>query len=236
MQYKEQVIMLKIFGLLGAIFSLIAILAPWGWGVSTWGSVGVFHIGLFTSGIPQAIFLGAVMIVLFVFTILLTVMGFLTLKDLEQKGIKKFLTLFIIGLIGMILYIVAASVMGTAFGGGLFIGGFGIGFIMIIIAWVMYLIGYILGRTLNVLTTPAPAGYQQPAYQQPAQPMQAYVHQQPPTQPQQPPQPAPQPETVKPAKGTKTTKTADAGQFCPQCGAKLEAGAKFCPGCGNKIQ
>ena len=51
MQYKEQVIMLKIFGLLGAIFSLIAILVPWGALTSTWGSFGsAFHINLFSTG------------------------------------------------------------------------------------------------------------------------------------------------------------------------------------------
>jgi len=251
MQNKEMKIILKILGLVGAIFCLIALFVPWGgnfaFGLWTFGASSItgqwdiFYTQTMTSGVAQAILLGVVMILTFIFTLIITILAFLGIRDINTKGTKKYFISAILATVEFILFIVAIAVAGATLTGGGFGLGVGFGFVMILIAMIMFYLIFALNKILGISSPSAmyqQQTYQQPSYQQPAQPMQAYVHQQPPVQPQQPqptqPAPAPQAEPEKTTKGTKTTKAAL--QFCPQCGAKLTAGVKFCPGCGNQIK
>lgn len=242
MPNKEMNMVLKILGIIGAIFCLIAIFVPWGGGVYLWGedlgyTWSIFHIEFFTNsmyhsifGAAQCIFFGIAMIIIFILTIISTILAFLGVKAFQTKGTNKFLTPAILSTVSFILYIIAVSTLARGWSGGLY----GIGFVMILIAMIMFYITFILGKALGV--TPSPVGYQQTTqYQQPTQqPMMMYqqnTQHSPPSNTGTQPQPADQQTTP----SQEQAKPAASPKFCPSCGAKLVANSKFCPYCGNKI-
>ena len=112
------------------------------------------------------------------------------------------------GVVSMVLFIIGISQHP-----GLINLGYGAGFILIIIGFILYFIAY--GMQKALIPVPKPVVYQQPYYQQPAYQQPAY---QPPTPHQQPPQPQQQTPQQ---------------QFCPECGTKILPGAKFCSKCGK---
>ena len=112
MQNKEAKLIIKIIGLIGAIFCLIAIFVPWAGGIHTFGAGygniwSIFYIDFFNTGIGEFIFFGVAMIIIFILTIIATVLGFLGFKDLETKGTKKYLTSAILATISFIFYIIS---------------------------------------------------------------------------------------------------------------------------------
>jgi hypothetical protein len=248
MQNKEAKLIIKIIGLIGAIFCLIAIFVPWAEGVHTFGAGyadvwSIFYVDFFTADMPgEFIFFGMAMIIIFILTIIATVLGFLGFKDFETKGTKKYLTSAIFATISFIIYVIAVSLItsyisGFGFGVPTF-AGYGIGFVMILIAMIMFYITFFIGKVMSI--TPAPAMqqpmYQQPTYQQPAYQQQTY--QPPPTQPTPPPPPEPvqQPETPPPQPAPKEKKQPQTSvNFCPSCGKKVIPNTKFCAHCGKQI-
>jgi len=234
MENKEAKLIIKILGLIGAIFVLIAQFVPWGGGAYLFAAnLGIswdfFYIQVMSTGIWQAILLGVVMIIIFFLNLVAIIFSFLSFKRIETKGSNAYLMPAILVTVEFILYIIGAGTVGS-------IGLIGIGFVMILIAMIMLYLAFGLGKILGISATPMM--YQQPTYQptQYQQPQMMYTTaQQPPPAVQQIPvqQQAPPPVQTQPARTTTRTKTGP--RFCPQCGLQLQINANFCPVCGNKM-
>jgi Na+-transporting methylmalonyl-CoA/oxaloacetate decarboxylase gamma subunit len=229
MANKETMLIIRIMGLIGAIFCLIAQFVPWGgglylFGLDIFGNWDFFYITIISSGAWQAILLGVVMIILFFINLITLILAFLSFKNFASKGSNAFLKLGIIATVEFILYIVAVSV---ASGGAAGFAAYGIGFVMILLAMIMFYITYGLGKALGATATPGM--YQQPIYQQPTHtqaPTQYYTQQHAP-----PPQYQAPPPVQQPVSSEIKTKT----KFCPACGTELQTNARFCPECGNQL-
>jgi len=249
MENRQISLIIKILGIIGTIFCLVAIFVPWGAGAYPWGfSLGnlttVFYIDFFTSGLGENIFFGIAMILIFVFAIICTLLGFLGFREIDTKGTKKYFKVAILATVAFVLYIIATSI-GINWGIGITVGvGYGIGFVMILNAMILFYIIFAIGKVFNFVPGAAPTMYQQPAYQQPPtqQPQMMYTTQQPPAQqPTPPPQPQAPPTTPPaaqpppPAKTTPSKTKAATPKFCPECGAQLLPKAKFCPSCGKQL-
>lgn len=237
MENKEMNMIIKIIGLIGVIFVLIAQFVPWGAGAylfgadfGAFGDWDIFYIRVMGLGIWQLTLIGVIMIVLFFLNLVLLLTGFLTFKNIATKGTTKYLKLGIFATVEFILYIVGISI---ASGGMAGFGAYGIGFVMILLAMVMFYVTFGLGKVFGI--TAAPAMYQQPMYQQTPtqQPQMMHTSQQPP--PTQQPTPPPQQQPPQPAQTPPPAKTEATPNFCPECGSQLEANTKFCPGCGYKL-
>jgi phosphoglycerol transferase MdoB-like AlkP superfamily enzyme len=234
MQSKEMDTIIKILGILGMVFCLVALLTPWGgaeaftFGLFGSGYSSPFYIDLFTNPIFQSyagqfIFFGITMIIIFILTLVTLILSIFTIKNIRGYQPSRFLTLGILLMISFILYIISVSILSSGFGG---LGMYGIGFVMALIGAIMFFIAY--GIKKFVSTTPSPVMYQQPIYQQPThtQAPTQYYQQQAPPQHYQPPPPVQQPVSSEIKSKTK---------FCPSCGTQLQANARFCPECGNQL-
>lgn len=233
MANKEMSLIIKMLGLVGAIFVLIAMFVPWGAGAFLFGAsnggFSAFYINLMNTGAWQGIFFGVMMIILFIINLVLLIIAFLSFKNFAIKGTNQYLKLGIIATVEFILYIVALNV---AFGAIAGLIGYGIGFIMILLAMIMFYITYGLGRALGLAATTGM--YQQPpVYQQPQTQMMYAHQQQPPVQHAPPPQPQAQPQQQPPQKPSGAK--AETPKFCSECGTPIQAGVKFCSGCGKKL-
>ncbi len=234
MTSKEMNMLVKILGLLGAIFVLIAQFVPWGggaylFGYSFLGAWDFFYIEIMSTGIAQAILFSIIMIVLFFINLIALILGFLAFKKIETQGINVYQRLAILTTLEFSIYIVGASI---ASGGLAGIGIFGAGLVLILIAMILYWLTYALGKTLGIY--PSPTIHQQNIYQHP-QPQMMYPYQQQ-HQMQQTPvqQPQAQPPPQQPIeKGTEDN--APTPKFCSQCGSPVSPNTKFCSQCGNKL-
>jgi len=228
MQSKEMDMIIKILGILGMVFCLVALLTPWGYGAYTFGLFETgysspFYIDLFTNQLYQTyagqiIFFAITMIIIFVLTLVTLILSIITVKNIQKYQPSRFLTLGILLLITFILYIIAVSVLSSGLGA---FGMYGIGFVMALIGAIMFFIAY--GLKKFILTTPSPI-YQKPMYTQPQ--TQYYTQQQAPPQQYQAPPPVQQPVSSEIKSKTK---------FCPACGTQLQTNARFCPECGNQL-
>ncbi|MCK4364819.1 MAG: zinc ribbon domain-containing protein [Thermoplasmatales archaeon] len=254
MENKEMTLIVKILGLVGAIFCGICLILPWAgisllgsgmslypWGASAFSTIAsewdFFFINSISTGVTENIVLSVIMIVAFIITIIALIIGILGVIKIGKKPSNSMLTAGILSIIAVILCVIAISqanalINQTGFGIAL---GFGAGFFLIIIAMILYFVTFALQKIF--ITSPMPGAYQQPMYQQPqyGQPQMTYT-QQPPAQQMPPPQAPPvqqapppqqQPQTPPPAKTDQT--------FCPDCGTKLLPNSKFCPSCGKPI-
>jgi len=238
MEIKEMNLIVKITGIVGAVFCGIALLIPWAglgvggfgigiypWGISTnipgllqdWD---IFFINAMSSGVVQSIVSGICMIIAFVLTIIALILGIVGFKNVGIKKTNTFMTAGILSIVAIILCVVAVSQLGGSTPGfGL---GYGAGFFLIIIAMILYFVSFGLQKAFAM----SPA---QPMYQQPMQiqaPAQYYA---------QPPQTPPQQPQVPPVQQTAPPPAQTGGKFCAECGAKLQPNVKFCPGCGAKL-
>jgi len=208
---KEMNMIITIMGIIGVIFCLIALLTPWGsppggsfftFGTFSESSSSAFYITAFESGVGESIFFGIAMILIFILTLVSLILGALTIKNIGIKA-NRFLTLGILLIINIILYVIAMSVLVGRYGGQ---GFYSIGFVMALIASIMFFVIYGLQKAFMPAAAPAMYQPQPPAYQQPQQKtmytQQPPVQQAPPPQPQA--QPQPQQQTQPPAQ--KTTK------------------------------
>jgi len=250
MQSNEMNMIMKIFGILGMVFCLIALLAPWGNGIFTFGIFAEgystpFGIDLFTNqfyqeilGAGQVIFFAIAIIIIFVLTLVALLLSILTVRNIQSSPPGRSLVIGILLIVSFIMYIIAVSVLSG--GSGTF-GAYGAGFVMALIGAILFFIIY--GLQKFYLTAPSPAMYQQQMYQQPAynQPQaQYYAHQQPPQQAppvqeqytQVPPQQQP---PAQPAPRARRQQPQAAPKFCQECGSPITPNSKFCSGCGNKL-
>ncbi len=241
MQSKEIDMIIKILGILGVVFCLVALLTPWGYGAFTFGLFETgystpFYIDVFTNQIfqsyaSQVIFFGITMIIIFIIILITLILSITTIKNIQKYPPGRFLTLGILLLITFILYIIAVSVLSSSFGA---YGMYSVGFIMALIGAIMFFIAYAIKK--YILTTPYPLPYQQPMY---TQPQTQYYQQQPQqTQPivqEQQYTPPPMQPTTQPTQRARQTRSTSP-RFCPQCGSPLPPNVKFCPECGNKLE
>ena len=252
MEIKEMNLIVKITGIVGAVFCGIALLVPWAgldvggfgigiypWGISTniLGSQGwdIFFIDAMSSGVTQAIVSGICMIIAFVLTIIALILGILGFKNVGIKKTNTFMTAGILSIVAIILCVVAVSQLGGGTQGFVIGLGYGAGFFLIIVAMILYFVSFGLQKAFAM--SPAQPMYQQNVYQpQPAQPMQPSAPPMPPPvgQPQPPPV---QQTTPPPVQQTAVTPPpAQTGsKFCAECGAKVQPNVKFCPECGAKL-
>ena len=240
MEIKEMNLIVKIVGIIGAVFCGIALLVPWAglgvggfgigiypWGISTnmLGSQDwdIFFINAMSSGVVQSIVSGICMIIAFILTIIALILGIVGFKNVSIKKSNSFLTAGILSIVAIILCIVAVSQLGgNTPGFGL---GYGAGFFLIIIAMILYFVSFGLQKAFAL--SPAQPMYQQNVYPpQPAQPMQPSAPPMPP--PVEQPQPPPVQQTAPPPAQT-------GSKFCAKCGAKLQPNVKFCSECGAKL-
>ena len=236
MQSKEMDMLIKILGIIGMVFCLVALLTPWGSGAFTFGLFQTgystpFYIDVFQSYAGEIIFFGITMIIIFILILVTLILSITTVKNIQKYPPGRFLTLGILLLITFILYIIAASVVSSGYST---YGMYGIGFVMALIGSIMFFIAYALKRYIS--TTPSPMPYQQPIY---TQPQTQYYQQQPQqTQPivqeQQYTQPPMQTTSQPPQRARQIRSTVP--KFCPQCGSPLPPNVKFCPECGNKLE
>ena len=237
---NEMKMVIKILGLIGAIFVLIAQFVPWAGGLYLFGAdfgsfIGwdFFYINIMSSGAWQGIFLGIMMIIIFFLNLILIINSFLKFKKFDVLGPQIFLNLGIFATVEFIIYIVAVNVVSSGYTG---FGAYGIGFIIILLAMIMFYVAFGIGKSLGMV--PAPRTYRQPMYQQPTYTQTTQYPQQPqqpppPAQTPPPPPPPPQPQTQQPAKPAQKTKAVK--KFCPNCGTQLTPNAKFCSGCGKEV-
>jgi len=234
MEIKEMNLIVKIIGIIGAVFCGISLIVPWaGWGpfgAYTWGSSALgqwdmFYITTMSSGVVESIVFGICMIIAFVLTIIALILGIVGFKNVGIKKTNIFMTAGILSIVAIILCVVAVSQLGGSTPGfGL---GYGAGFFLIIIAMILYFVSFGLQKAFAI--SPAQPMYQQNVYQpQPAQPMQPSAPPMPP--PVEQPQPPPVQRTAVTPPPAQTN-----GKFCAECGAKLQPNVKFCPGCGAKL-
>lgn len=255
MENKQISMIIKIMGLVGAVFCGISLILPWsglwiggfGYSIYPWGTSsnvpGVaegwdfFFINSIGTGATEAIVLSIVMIVAFILTLVALIIGILGAKNIGIKVSNSLLIAGILSIVAIILCVVAVSQANSYYqslGVAGFAFGYGAGFFLIIIGMILYFVTFGLQKFL--LSAPAPGMAQQPMYQQPSyqQPQMMYTStQQPPVQQTAPTAP-PQPQTPPPP-AQAPPKTRAAQKFCPECGAQLQPNAKFCSGCGNKI-
>ena len=222
MPEKEMKLIIKILGLIGAIFVLVAQFVPWAGGLylfgadyGFYGGWDFFYIRFMGLGIWQFVVLGIMMIILFFLNLYLLITSFLKFKKFDSLGPQMYLKLGIFATVEFVLYIIAVNVGSLGLIG---VGAYGIGFIMILIAMILFYVSYGMGKAFGMV--PVPGAYQQPMYTQ-----QPPTYTQPPPPP--PPQPQQQPKQVQQASAVK--------KFCPNCGNPLGPNAKFCPSCGKQI-
>lgn len=258
-------LIVKILGLVGAIFCGICLILPWAgismlgsgmslysWGTSTYlptASVwDFFFINSISTGVTENIILSVVMIVAFILTIIALITGILGVVKIGKKPSNSMLTAGILSIIAVILCVIAVTQANALINQIGFSGialGFGAGFFLIVIAMILYFVTFALQKIF--ITSPMPGAYQQPMYQQPQygqQPQVMYTQtQQPPAQQTPPPQAPPvqqtpppqQPQTPPPAQTPPPPPAKTDQPFCPDCGTKLLANSKFCPSCGKQI-
>lgn len=240
---KEMNLIVKIIGIIGAVFCGISLIVPWaGWGpfgLYTWGSSALgqwdfFFITTMSSGVIESIVAGVCLIIAFVLTIIALILGIVGFKNVSIKKSNSFLTAGILSIVAIILCVVAVSQFsGNIPGFGL---GYGAGFFLIIIAMILYFVSFGFQKVFVPAPTTAAT---QPMYQQ--QPMQTQAPAQYYTQQPAPPSPPPmsaaveQPPPITPPPATsKQAQPQEDAIFCAQCGTKLEPGVLFCPECGAK--
>jgi hypothetical protein len=238
MAEKEMKIILKVLGIIGVIFCLVALLVPWSNNVFTFGFFSEiystpFFVDFFINqdyhsvfGIGQIIFFGIAMIIIFIITLITLLLGVFAIKSFERTPPNKYLNLGILLIVNVVLYIIAVSMLTSAFGmfGGIGLG-YGIGFVMCIIAAILFFIIYSIEKTYMPQTSFG--AHQQPMYQQ-----QPHVY----SQPQQAPPPHhPAPPPLQSDTSQQVGQDKNAKKFCSSCGSKLTPNAKFCSGCGQKV-
>jgi uncharacterized paraquat-inducible protein A len=224
MQNKEINLIIRLLGMVGIIFCILALVMPWGGSLFTFGNLNagnIFYISNFTSGYVEAIVFAIMMIIIFILIILSLIFGLAGIINVGSKKSNKFLIAGILSIINLVLYIVGITV---------YFGSYGIGFIMMIVAAVLFFITFTIPIfTGSVMTTPYPRPqqmyYQNPAQQQPNQPAS-----------QQPTHPTSQLQSEQKTTPAETKqKPETTSMFCPECGTKLEGKPKFCSGCGKKL-
>jgi len=222
MQNQEIKMLIRITGIIAIIFCILALALPWGEGVYTWGGeilfgdISPFYIEFFNSGFWEAIFFAIAMIIIFILTLITFIIGIVTVIKIN-KGFKyMFLTLGIICIFEFIFYIVAVTIASR---GSSAYGMYSIGFVLILIAGILFILSYIMQIAFGLQPK---SQFQQMLYQQSA--YQQSTSMETATQPEmQKKPPAPQKPTKKSI------------NFCPNCGNELKPGAKFCTNCGSKI-
>ena len=226
----------KILGIVGGILCGVSLIVPWGgfdfggagisiypWGTSVYSPVisewQIFNIESFTqSPSTETILFAIFMILTFVFALIAFIIGILGFRHIGVRYSNSFLIAGILAVVAMIMYIIGIGQINTSEMGGFGIG-YGAGFFLIIVGFILFFVAYGLQKALIPMAKPT-VTYQQPMYQQQGYQQPAYhqpVYQQPPPQPayQQPAQQASQ------------------DTFCPECGTKVLPGAKFCSKCGK---
>ena len=230
MEIKEMNLIVKITGIVGAVFCGISLIVPWaGWGpffgAYTWGSSALgqwdmFYITTMSSGVVESIVFGICMIIAFVLTIIALILGIVGFKNVGIKKTNTFMKAGILSIVAVILCVVGISQWGG------FVG-YNAGFFLIIVALIMYFVAFGLQKAFAL--SPAQPMYQQNVYQpQPAQPMQPSPPPMPPPVGQPIPPPVQQTAVTPPPAQT-------SGKFCAECGAKIQPNVKFCPECGAKL-
>lgn len=242
MELKETNMIIKILGILGAIFILIAQFTPWGVGLYLFGAdlgflgFNWFYASFFETGMWQFILMAILMIILFFVNLILLFLSIQAFLRIRTHGINIYQKLAIYVTIEFILYIVGFSIASEGLIGYGFVS---VGFVMVLIAMILFWIIFALGKSFGLITTPV---FQHPTYQQPAYQQHGHVQQpvyQPPPQQTPPPaqyqqhQPAQQPPVQHQPPQQETSMPSP--KFCSQCGAKLAANTKFCSQCGNKL-
>jgi hypothetical protein len=252
MQNNEMNMVLKLIGILGVIFCLLALLLPWSdssftFGIFSDGYSTPFYVDLFTNeffhsalGAGQVIFFAIVMIIIFILTIIALIFSINNVRNIGRVLPNKYLTLGILLIIDVILYIIAVSILSSGIST---FGAYGIGFAMAIISAILFFMIYFLQKAF--MPAVAPRITQQPIYQQPVYdqtqpsyqtPPQQTPHQHTPPPPQTPPQNTPPPaQQQPPTKPTSQKQSKATPNFCSQCAAPLGPNAKFCPQCGHKL-
>jgi len=242
---KETNMIIKILGIIGAIFILIAQFTPWGVGLYLFGAdlgflgFNWFYYSFFETGVWQAILISIIMIILFFVNLIVLILSIQAFLRIKTHGINIYQKLSIYVTIEFVLYIVGFSI---ASGGLTGYGLVSVGFIMVFIAMILFWIIFALGKSLGLITTPI---YQHPVYQQPAYQQHTSVQQPtyhpppqqtpPPVQYQQQPQPVQQPPVQQKQQPPQQETSTSSPKFCSQCGAKLTPNTKFCSQCGNKL-
>jgi hypothetical protein len=231
MEKKEITWTVKILGIIGGALSGISLILPWAsysitniypWALSELNIWDYFFIKTMSVGPIQSynIIFGIFMILTFVFALIAFIVGILGFRHIGVKYCNSFLTAGIMGVVSMVLFIIGISQHP-----GLINLGYGAGFILIIIGFVLFFIAYGIQKAL--IPIPKPAVYQQPIYHQPGYQPPAYH--QPPSQQQ----PYFEPTSQKPAHQASSQQQEPQPQFCEDCGTKILPGAKFCSKCGK---
>jgi hypothetical protein len=235
---KETSMIVKILGVIGAIFLLVAQFTPWGVGLYLFGAdlsflgFNWFYVSFFESGLWQAILIAIIMIILFFVNLVVLLLSVQAVARLNTHGLNIYQKLPIYVTVEFILYIVGFSI---ASGGLTGYGLVSVGFVMVLIAMIIFWIIFALAKSQGLITTPMfqHPTYNQPAYQQHTPQQQTYhpppQHSPPPVQYQQ--QPPVQQQQQPPQQDQSTSIL----KFCPQCGNKLVPNTKFCSQCGNKL-
>ena len=232
---KETSMIVKILGVIGAIFLLVAQFTPWGVGLYLFGAdlgflgFNWFYVSFFESGVWQAILIAIIMIILFFVNLVILLLSAQAIVRLNTHGLNIYQKLPIYVTVEFILYIVGFSIAAVGLTG---YGIVSVGFVMVLIAMIIFLIIFALAKSQGLITTPMfhHTAYHQPAYQQHPPVQQPTYH--PPPQQATPQQQQPPPPTHSPPQQPQDSAIP---KFCSQCGAPLVPNTKFCAQCGNKL-
>ena len=249
MTSKEMNMVIKIIGILGVIFCLLALLTPWSassftFGIFSEGYSSPFYIDFFTNslfhnmlGAGQVIFFAIAMIIIFILTLTALILSINNIRNIGKVPPRKYLTLGILLIIDIILYIIAVLILSSGIYGISTFGAYGLGFVMAIISAAMFFILYFTQKTLIPAIVPniAQQPHQQSTY--PTQPVYQTSSQQtpPPAHMQQQVQQNPAPQPAQTQQNQPTEQKAQTPKFCSQCGSPLAPNSKFCSQCGNKL-
>jgi hypothetical protein len=227
----------KILGVIGAIFLLVAQFTPWGVGLYLFGAdlgflgFNWFYVSFFETGLWQAILIAIIMIILFFVNLVILLLSAQAIVRLNTHGLNIYQKLPIYVTVEFILYIVGFSI---ASGGLTGYGLVSVGFVMVLIAMIIFWIIFGLAKSQGLITTPMfhQTTYHPPTYQQ-HPPVHQHTYQPPPQQ--APPNQQPPPPAHNPPQPPQNQQPSATPKFCPQCGTQLAPNTKFCAQCGNKL-
>jgi hypothetical protein len=171
------------------------------------------------------------MLITFILSIIALIAGIIGIKNAGVKKSKASLAAGIIAIIAAVLFLIGINYVFSQLdptGTWAQFYTYSFGFYLMIIAGIIFIVGFGIQMTIKAYPTPTQPAYQQDYYQQPQQPP---AQTPPPAQPPQAAAPTPPAPPVQPAPPPPQPPT-----HCPNCGVPLVPGAKFCSKCGHKFQ
>ena len=163
MENKKKNIFIKIVGILGIVFCIVSLVAPWSSSAFTFGIFkedysSPLYLDFFTNQSirdsnfsNQALFFGLAMIIIFIFMLLALIFGIISVVKVKDEVSVTFLLLSYLFIASVILYIIIVTVWegNISYAGSSYNYGFFTAVIAFIIYFVLFLFRFIFYKHLK---------------------------------------------------------------------------------------